>query len=247
MNKCRNNAFTYREGVKKGKKDSIHFRRDQLSYKLLLPGKRKNRVFIGGDYDHLPDLREISRRVELMRKPKFYPVLPFDLLKEQIKEQNAETPHFNPMDIFRNHIHELDIFLVDQCQYAIFEITSSAGQLLELQHAVERANTKKDIDVRCLYKARIKASLGDATRPEHLSSMITTSVKNMAGYHTFSQLDWLVPAMLRPGAVVFTSEIQRKMEKESETLDLAKATALLDKLTSLAYARNKQIMNLLQH
>lgn len=80
--------------------------------------KRRKRVFIGGNYDNMVVLREIKQIVNDM---KLKPVLAID-----------EEPEMPIKDI-----HAKDLAYLSSCEYAIFEETFPAGELMELERALD--------------------------------------------------------------------------------------------------------------
>lgn len=145
---------------------------------LDLPSKKNKRVFVGGDYNHLPDLREIKKHVDSLG---YMSVIPYDCGM--------------PQEYIKDFIHQFDMFLLEQCKYAIFEVTSAAGQLMELQRALDDPMCV----VRVLYKIR-----GDehSEIPEHVSSMITTSVRNLRGYARFEDLPDIIKGFFPAGDIL---------------------------------------------
>ena len=138
--------------------DKVLFRpRAKVSVTLDLPSSKAKRVFVGGDYNHLPDLRVIRKYVDLLG---YSSIIPYECGM--------------PEEYIKNYIHPFDMFLLEQCKYAIFEVTSAAGQLMELQRALD----DPECEVRVLYKIRNDKQ---SEIPEHVSSMITTSVRNSQG------------------------------------------------------------------
>jgi class 3 adenylate cyclase/tetratricopeptide (TPR) repeat protein len=78
-----------------------------------IPGKYEDRVFIGGNYDWMPVLREIGKYTE---ENGFQPILAYDFKIE-------------------NDIHHFDLRLLHQCKYAIFDETHPAGELMEIERS----------------------------------------------------------------------------------------------------------------
>jgi len=120
-----------------------------------LPGTWEKRVFIGGDYDHLSILRDIE---EAVKKSGFEPILPYDF---------AVPPKL---------IHRHDLMLFHCCRLGIFEVSSPAGQLMELERAKDY-----DVEVILFYV--------DRDGPPHsLSMMIQTAGYTMEPYKDSSEL-----------------------------------------------------------
>jgi len=86
-----------------------------------IPGPYAKRVFVGGAYDDLPDLREIE---EYVKARGFAPIVAFDY----------EIPIENSVPLM--DVHDMDVLLVHNCRYAIFELTHPSGQYNEVEWAV---------------------------------------------------------------------------------------------------------------
>lgn len=129
-----------------------------------MPGKYGKRVFIGGNYDLLPTLREIAKYVKHFD---FQPIIAFDF---DVSEGT----------------HDSDLRLLHNCKYAIFDITHSAGEVMELERS-------KDYGTRVMvvYQTREKGSI-----PDQLSSMILTAGFRRSGYHDFKGLNDIVKEFL---------------------------------------------------
>jgi hypothetical protein len=126
-----------------------------------MPGEYKKRVFIGGNYDLLPTLREIAKYVKDFG---FQPILAYDF------------------DVSESDIHDYDLRLLHNCNYAIFDVTHSAGEVMELERC-------KDYGTRVMvvYQAREKERM-----PDQLSSMILTAGFRRRGFHEFKVLKEIV-------------------------------------------------------
>src|SRR5438093_8442439 len=86
------------------------------SVKRSLPTKRRwRRIFIGGNYDLMADLREI----QYMIHPSFETVLSYD------------------SEVLASKIHDTGVKLLSKCGYALFECRSPAGQLMELERTAD--------------------------------------------------------------------------------------------------------------
>jgi len=128
-----------------------------------LPGRWHKRVFIGGDYDHLAILREIQAEV---LSSGFQPILPYDF--------------FVPPNLIHHH----DLMLLHCCRLGIFEVSSPAGQLMEIERAKDY-----DTDIILFYSDRNGA-------PHSLSTMVSTAGYTMEPYDDIPELrkkvrDWL--------------------------------------------------------
>lgn len=87
-----------------------------------LPGEKEQRVFIGGQYDFMPTLREIARFVCEVSSPdkKLIPIIPYDFMKSRIPETQTM---------------EWDLSILANCRYAIFDLSDLGAQLVEMQEA----------------------------------------------------------------------------------------------------------------
>lgn len=120
-----------------------------------LPGTWDKRVFVGGDYDHLSILREIQ---DAIIRSGFQPILPYDFLV--------------PPQLIHHH----DLMLFHCCRLAIFEVSSPAGQLMEIERAKDY-----DVDTILFYT--------DRDGPPHsLTSMVLTAGHIMQPYSDISDL-----------------------------------------------------------
>jgi len=141
-----------------------------------LPGSRGGRVFIGGDYNHMPDLRKIAKIVEDIN---FIPIIAHDC------------------DVDLSRIHDEDLRLVHDCKYAIFEVSSPAGQLMELERTIDYGTISY-----VFYKQRSET---DLTPPPTVSSMVKTLLNKMErwqqgyliGYLTDDELKNIIQRVLR--------------------------------------------------
>ena len=124
-----------------------------------IPGGYENRVFIGGNYDLMVNLKEIKKYV---RENGFQPILAYD---------------FN---VPRDRIHDYDLLLLHNCKYAIFDVTYPAGELME----IERTRDYGTI-VLIVYQIRDPEHLEP---PSQITSMVTTSGYPMRGYSSFDEL-----------------------------------------------------------
>jgi len=171
--------------IREGESDKVLFHpQPKVNVTLDLPGLKAKRVFIGGDYNHLPDLREIKKHVDSLG---FTSVIPYE--------------SGMPLEYVKDFIHAFDIFLLGECKYAIFEVTSAAGQLMELQRAIDNP----ECEVRVLYKTRDDQQLDI---PEHVSSMITTSVRNLQGYSNFEDLPGIIKEFFPRGDILVSPTVR---------------------------------------
>ena len=85
----------------------------------LLPGTYDSRVFIGGNYEAISNLRDIRDAVVKLQAG-FTPILPHD---------DFQIPPYQ--------IYEWDLRLLHNCKYAIFEVTHPGGELFEIARCAE--------------------------------------------------------------------------------------------------------------
>lgn len=141
-------------------KNGIKLDRDKI------PGKYEDRVFIGGNYDYMPVLREIGKYTE---ENGFQPILAYDFEIE-------------------NSIHDFDLRLLHQCKYAIFDETHPAGELMEIERSKDYA-----VSVFIVYQVR---DLENDEPPAHVSSMVTSLKYPMRGYSSFEKLKSVISEWL---------------------------------------------------
>ncbi|MGA2916595.1 MAG: hypothetical protein ABSE89_11275 [Sedimentisphaerales bacterium] len=135
-----------------------------------LPGERKTRVFVGGNYDYMPVLRHIKACIE-NEKMGFHPILAYDF------------------DVDLEDIHNEDQRLLHQCKFAIFDETHPSGDLME----IERVSDYK-VDVLVVYQVR---EVGEEKPPPNVSSMLTTMNLPSKGYFNFNELSKIVSEWLK--------------------------------------------------
>lgn len=161
-------------------------------FRLSEDGKR---VFIGGDYDHMAVLEKISEAVRnLTREFKLYPIIAYEI----------KIPFY---DIYR-----IDMFLLEKCDYALFDITSPAGQLLELERAKRFLEEGKDFKIGIFFQARCPTEvllhdiIGNESTPGQVTSMVTGFYELyqsapekvlIQGYEDFEQLRRLINILIR--------------------------------------------------
>lgn len=120
-----------------------------------MPSEWEKRVFIGGNYNLLATLREIGKYVE---EYGLQPIIAWDY----------KVPN----------IHDDDLRLLHNCKYAIFEVSESAGELMELERC-------RDYRTRVLivFQTRKRAEI-----PNQVSSMILATGFTRRGYMEFDDL-----------------------------------------------------------
>jgi hypothetical protein len=124
------------------------------------PGTYDRRVFVGGNYDFMADLRLIKDYIE---EAGFVPILAYD---------------FN---IPEDKRHDYDLRLLHNCKYGIFEETHSAGELMELERAAREYGTIAFV----VYQVRDPAH---SDPPHQVSSMVKSLGMMMSGYSTWQDL-----------------------------------------------------------
>lgn len=133
---------------------------------LGFPQPWEQRVFIGANYDthsHIvPEVKEV-----VVRKG-YTPVIAYEV--------NI------PQDLSHHH----SLMLLHTCKYAVFEVTSYAGQLMELERA-------KDYGVTVLL---VRSALGTPPLAPHVSSMIQTLGYSLAYYRDIPSLKQCVASFL---------------------------------------------------
>lgn len=83
--------------------------------KISLPGRYNKRVFIGGDYVHCSLLQSIQLSINSTDS---HGILAIDYVKPGAERQ-------------------ISLYLLSKCKYAIFEVSTSSGQLIEIEHIDE--------------------------------------------------------------------------------------------------------------
>ena len=135
-----------------------------------LPGTYDTRVFIGGNYDNMPDLRNVKAAIHKL-KGTFVPILPYD-----------------DFQIPQDRIYEWDLRLLHNCRYAIFDVTEPAGELFEIARASEFGVTTLFV-----YKVR-----GATPAPPRARTMLLQSgTHEHRGYMDLSHLERIVDEFLR--------------------------------------------------
>ncbi|MBA7596489.1 hypothetical protein ES703_03461 [subsurface metagenome] len=188
-----------------------------VNVSLDLPSTKGKRVFVGGDYNHLPDLREIKRHVDSLG---YISIIPYDCGM--------------PLEYVKDFIHSFDMFLLGECRYAIFEVTSAAGQLMELQRAIDNP----ECEVRVLYKTRDDQQLDI---PEHVSSMITTSVRNLRGYSNFEDLPGIIKEFFPKGDILVSPTVKAlSLARGARERPTEKAVPVLVRMLQRIEARERE-------
>lgn len=147
---------------------------DSLYSPSGIPGLVENRVFVGGNYDLMPTLREVCFAVAQTGKQ---PILSYDF----------RVP--------RHAIHDTDLMLLRKSSLAIFDVTWHAGELMEL----ERVGNYK-VKTLVVYQVRDQPDNDDLPNdvPAQVSSMLMTMPAEIdyRGYASFAQLRAIVRAWL---------------------------------------------------
>lgn len=135
------------------------------------PGAIHNRVFVGGNYDFMPLLREICKTV-------------FDNGYQPIFAYDFEVP--------KDEIHDHDIRLLHNCKYAIFEVSNPAGELMEIERVRDW-----QISTLLIYQIRDK---GNPTPPPALTSMLKTFKYDrliMKGFFSIEEMKKIIISWLK--------------------------------------------------
>ena len=129
------------------------------------------RVFIGGNYQtHMAVIRHIEKIVLALG---YVPVVAFD------------------MDIPRERTHHDTLMLLHTCRYAIFEISSPAGQLME----IERANDY-NTEFLLLYSTIEPEAPPSPLVSSMILTMISTTGNRIEGYAQLSDIDSIISRFL---------------------------------------------------
>jgi len=128
-----------------------------------MPGEYENRVFIGGNYDLMANLKEIK---EYVRDNAWEPILAID---------------FDPP---KDKINAYDLRLLHNCKYAIFDETQPAGEIAEIERTKEYETV-----VLIVYQIRDPAH---QEPPSQITSMVTTLRYPKRGYSSFEELKKII-------------------------------------------------------
>jgi hypothetical protein len=131
------------------------------------PGTIERRVFIGGNYALMPILREIEEAISGVG---FQPVIAFDF------------------DIPKEKTREYTLRLMSQCEYLIFEMTLSNGNLVEYV----RAQGFSESNILQVYMAMDE----NKDPPKTMSVMSWQVTPPPQGYTTIAELREIVSAFL---------------------------------------------------
>ncbi|MGB2728329.1 MAG: ATP-binding protein [Halobacteriota archaeon] len=132
-----------------------------------IPGEYENRVFIGGNYDYMPVLREMEKHI---KESGFQPILAYDF------------------DVPVNNIHDFDLRLLHNCKYAIFDETHPAGELMEIERI-------KDYGTIIFIVYQIRDS-ENKKPPAQVTSMVKSLDYPMKGYSSFDELKSIITKWL---------------------------------------------------
>lgn len=135
-----------------------------------LPSNYNKRVFVGGNYNDMFTLRKI---VGYVKKTGFTPILAFDI-----------------KDVPKEKIYYFDTTLVKLCKYAVFEVSTGNGHMMEINSAVTLGAV-----VLTFYKIR---SARHRNPSPDVSSMLTTLGVPMLAYHDDDRLRAIID-MIFPG------------------------------------------------
>ena len=146
------------------KESTDYFPNGRLSLDCL-PGTYNRRVFIGGNYASISDLREIKKAVYELGAD-FTPIIPYD-----------------DFQIPQGQVYETDLRLLHNCKYAIFEVTQPGGELFEIARCSEYG-----VITLLMYQARglletppnVKTMLLESGVHEHHSYMDSGQMRRIA-------------------------------------------------------------------
>lgn len=127
-------------------------------------GPREKRVFVGGSYRNIALLRYIAFQI-VQNFDDFKAILPIDLPK-----LSSET--------YDHLTHDVSMEYLEGCSYAIFEVSTSNGHLME----IERASMIRDLEVLLVFQQR-KADYEPA-----ITKMVLTTNFKKEGYQNFAEL-----------------------------------------------------------
>jgi len=132
----------------------------------ILPGTEDQRVFIGGQYDFMPTLREIAQFVREISSPdkELIPIIAYDW---EMAEQETMKK---------------DLEILGRCHYAIFDLSDLGAQLVEMQEAVQ-----KRIESLIVYPVRERRM-----EPERGRRTVLSFGLPHCGYRTFHELKGIV-------------------------------------------------------
>jgi hypothetical protein len=84
-------------------------------------------------------------------------------------------------------VPDRSLLLLHTCKFAIFEVSSPAGQLMEIERTIDY-----ETDAMCLY-----SRLSDDARPSpYVSSMLRTMDIRLEGYTEFPDIDPIISDFL---------------------------------------------------
>lgn len=138
---------------------------------LMKNGPKEKRVFIGGNYRNIALLRCIKRIVEDFM---FVPIMPIDLTE-------TSKPEYERL------IHDISLEILEECSFAIFEVTFSNGHLME----IERAN-----DFKHMKKILVYQITKSGEKPT-VTGMLMTDKFEKKGYPNLAELTTEIKSFLK--------------------------------------------------
>ncbi|MCH8296927.1 MAG: tetratricopeptide repeat protein [Chloroflexi bacterium] len=133
-------------------------------------------IFVGGQYDFMPTLRQIAEYVKETSSPakQFFPVIPFDDPSISVGETLAQ-----------------DLMILHRCEAAIFDLSDLGAQLVEMQYA-------KNNGIRSLivYPIRTRKNV-----PERGRRTVLSFDMNHFGYLDFQELRSVIWRFLLGGGI----------------------------------------------
>ncbi|GEM_PF-5796346 len=139
-----------------------------------ISGAYEQRVFIGGNYDSMPVLREIEKFV---REFEFFPILAHDC------------------EMASSELHDQTLLLLHSSKYAIFEATRPSGELMELERI-------RDYGTIALLVYQVKSGDEMTVVPGQISQMLATTSVARIGYPDFATLRRHIQRFLLPRFLV---------------------------------------------
>lgn len=132
-------------------------------------GPKEKLVFIGGAYRNIAILNHISHIVDSLG---FIPIIASD---------------FDELEQYQDYINETSMILLENCSYAIFEITISNGHLME----IERAKDFDELEVLLVYQTL------RPDNPPPITRMVMTTHFKKQSYTNFVQLGQIIGDFLQ--------------------------------------------------
>lgn len=133
-------------------------------------GVKEKRVFIGGSYKNIAILNHIA---DIVRDFEFVPIMPIDM--PALSEPSYETL-----------IHDTSLEMLQECSFAIFEVTMSNGHLMEIERARDFSHLKMIL---------VYQTIKHDERPM-ITRMLWIKEIEKKGYRNFSELTTIIDSFL---------------------------------------------------